>query len=178
LKEGCYPSASDIVAIAAAAAFGRPLVTNVQRGLIAEAIVEQAIGREWRWCSSDYSAWDFERADGARLEVKQAASRQSWHVPNDRPSRISFDIRIRNGRHEGSRWIAGRRRWADIYVFAHHHVTSDTADHRDPVQWVFYVVPTRLLPNQDTIALSRIQALAAPLQFDSLAAVVAASGIA
>lgn len=64
----------EIAAAAADAAFGSPLVTNVHHGLIAEAIVAKALGPTWRWCSSDYSAWDFERTDGVRLEVKQAAA--------------------------------------------------------------------------------------------------------
>lgn len=158
---GCEVSSSDIAAIAAHAAFGRPLITNVHRGLIAEAIVSKALGEEWSWRSADYAGWDFERADGVRLEVKQAASRQSWHGADDQPSRISFDVRERKGRYEGAAWVPGNQRWADVYVFAHHYVADASADHRNASQWAFYVVAARELPNQLTIALSRVRGLAA-----------------
>jgi hypothetical protein len=118
-------SSSDIAARAAQAAFGHRLVTNVHRGLIAEAIVAEALGSSWEWCSADYAPWDFQRMDGLKLEVKQAASRQSWHTAADKPSRIAFDVRARKGRHDGAHWVAEHRRFADVYVFAHHHVTND-----------------------------------------------------
>lgn len=159
MQLGEEDAASEIASIAAHAAFGRPLITNVHRGLIAEAIVSKALGPRWRWCSADYAAWDFERADGWRLEVKQAASRQTWHRAEDRSSRISFDIRERKGRYDGARWLARAARWANLYVFAHHYVIDDP-DHRDPAQWLFYVVAEERLPAQRTIGLSGIQSLA------------------
>ena len=161
-----------IEASAAQAAFGRRLVTNVHRGLVAEAIIAHALGAAWNWCSGDYAAWDFERSDGLRLEVKQTASRQSWHKPGQQSTGLSFDIRERTGRFEGATWIGDQRRWADLYVFAHHHVTNDAADHRDPNQWHFYVVPERALPAQKRITLSRVRRCAEAVTFERLAAVV------
>lgn len=68
----------DVIAKVTASAFGQPLVTNVLRGHVVEAMVALALEPEWRWCSGDYAAWDFERADGLRMEVRQSAYRQSW----------------------------------------------------------------------------------------------------
>ncbi len=167
-------SSSDIAAKAAQAAFGHRLITNVHRGLIAEAIVAEALGTCWEWCSADYAPWDFQRADGLKLEVKQAASRQSWHSATDRSSRISFDIRARKGRYDGSQWVAEHRRFAEVYVFAHHHVTTNEADHRDPAQWLFYVARESTLPDQKQLSLSRVISITQPCTFTDLKAVLAA----
>lgn len=71
------PTVADIQRKVADAAFGRPLITNVMRGQVVEAIVACALEPECRWCAADYSSWDFDRADGVRLEIKQSAARQS-----------------------------------------------------------------------------------------------------
>ncbi|WP_156677946.1 hypothetical protein [Sphingomonas profundi] len=160
----------EIMAAASAAAFGRPLVTNVLRGLVVEAIVAAALCPSWRWCSQDYHAWDFERADGLRLEVKQSAMRQSWE--SIRPSRCAFDIAERTGRWDGAEWIGDRRRWADLYIFALHEVLDASADHRDPQQWSFYVVGASRLPHQQTIGLRGVRRLGEPCRIDDLAKVV------
>ena len=109
------PSIDAIQQRAGEAAFGGPLITNVHRGLIAEAIVAAALEPEWKWCAADYSAWDFERPDGLRLEVKQSAARQSWAL-NDKPSVCSFDIAERSSRWEGPTLITEAGRYANVYV--------------------------------------------------------------
>ena len=161
------PSIADIHRKVSEAAFGRPLITNVLRGQVVEAIVACALEPEWTWCAEDYSSWDFERADGKRLEVKQSAARQSWAV-SDKPSACSFDIGIRKGRWEGPHWISEVGRAADVYIFAHHPIADSTADHRDPNQWQFYVIPTRLLPDTQRLSLSRARSLATASSFGEL----------
>jgi hypothetical protein len=146
------------------------LIVNVLRGLVAEAIVAEALGGNWMWCSTDYSAWDFIRSDGKRLEVKQSAARQSWAADGAKPTNCSFDIAPRQGRFdESSTWVPDHRRWADVYVFSHHAETGAGADHCDPQQWTFYVVRTVDLPQQRAIALSRVRQLAAGCCFADLA---------
>src|SRR5262245_15883209 len=44
-------------------------------------------------------------------------------------------------------WEAQLRQCAHIFVFAWHPVEDETADHRDPNQWEFYVAPTDVLPH-------------------------------
>lgn len=144
------------------AAFGSALVTNNFRGLVAEAIVASALPAGWTWCSADYAAWDFERPDGLRLEVKQSASRQTWAPAGARPSACSFDIRERVGRYEGSEWFAQPGRHAHIYVFGHHPVMDETANHCDALQWQFFVVPTADLPGWKRIGLTNLMRLTHP----------------
>lgn len=168
MKTGA-PSPEDIRRKAAAAAFGKRLITNIHRGLVVEAIVACALEPDWCWCSQDYSSWDFERSDGLRLEVKQSAARQSWAEVSAPPSRCSFDIAARTGRYEsGSRWVGEPGRNAHIYVLAHHPIFDATADHTDSVQWRFYVIPAKLLPATDQIALSRVRSLAEACSFADL----------
>ena len=162
------PSVRYILNKVSETAFGRPLVTNVLRGLVVEAIVAAALEPQWQWCAEDYSSWDFQRGDGLRLEVKQSAARQSWAV-SDKPSQCSFDIAQRKGRWEGPIWIEAPGRAAHLYVFAHHPVADSSADHRDPSQWHFYVVPTRDLPATRRLSLVAAARLTEPVGFGELA---------
>lgn len=158
----------DVIAKVTASAFGQPLVTNVLRGHVVEAMVALALEPEWRWCSGDYAAWDFERADGLRMEVRQSAYRQSWvQAPHLKVSR-GFDIAPRKYAWECANRKELTERAAQVYVFAYHDVRDVTADHREPAQWVFFVVPTSALPDQKSIRLTRLQLLAKPVRLVSL----------
>jgi len=149
-------------------AFGNRLVTNSLRGIVAEAVVASALKQEWLWCSADYAGWDFERSDGIRLEVKQSAARQTWQRSDGRPSVCSFDIRARKGRYEGADWLDEPGRNAHLYVFAHHYVHDDAADHCDPAQWAFYVISTIALPSTHTIGLRALSKLSQPCTYSEL----------
>lgn len=165
------PKIADIQRKVAEAAFGRPLITNVLRGLVVEAIVACALAPRWTWCAKDYSSWDFERTDGMRLEVKQSAARQSWAI-SDKPSACSFDIAMRRRRWEGTGWIDEVGRAAHIYIFAHHPIADISADHRDPSQWQFYVAPTSALPNARRLSLAGVRSLATAKSFAQLSQAV------
>lgn len=159
---------SDVIAKVSEAAFGKPLVTNVLRGQVAEAIIALALEPEWNWCSADYAGWDFERPDGLRLEVKQSAAMQSWS--NCKPSKAIFDVAARTGYWEGgTEWTAKAGRPAHLYVFAHHSIYGDDTDHRDPLQWKFYVVPSRDLPNVKKLGLAAISTLTSAVPIIGLA---------
>lgn len=131
---------------------------------MAEAIIAMLIEPAWRWCSADYAAWDFERHDGVRLEVKQSAARQTWHSAADKPSNCLFDIRARKGRYEGATWFSEPGRHADLYVLAHHGVCDETADQADPQQWRFYVILAAALPDAASISLSKARRLSEELR--------------
>ena len=161
------PSPDEIRARVSARAFGNPIIQNDFRGIVAETIVESALGPTWRCCSADWLGWDFEHLDGTRLEVKQSAARQTWSAPK-RPSPATFDIRTRSGFYLGSDWHPEIGRHAHIYVFAHHPIVEATADHLDPSQWVFYVVPTDRLPQNRTIGLARVRSLSAAGAWEDL----------
>lgn len=166
-------SKDDVIAKVAASAFGQPLLTNELRGHVVEAMIALALEPEWSWCSGDYAAWDFERTDGVRMEIRQSAYRQSWaHAPHVKISR-GFDIAPRKFAWEGAYRKELTERAAQIYVFAYHDVRDDTADQRDPDQWEFYVVPTSALPDQKSIRLTRLQKLAEPVKLSDLVETIA-----
>lgn len=162
-----------VVARATNAAFGRPLVTNVHRSMLVEAMIAEVLEPEWTWCAADYASYDFRHLDGTRLEVKQSAALQTWNADTGRPSKSSFDIAPRTGEYvDGIAWKDGVARNADIYVFAHHPLTDETADHREPDQWLFFVVPEGALPTQRSIVLSGIANMAEPVRLSDLHAKV------
>lgn len=161
----------DIVRKATEVTFDKPLVTNVFRSVLVEAIVAAALP-EWDWCSRDYASWDFRHRDSTRLEVKQSAARQTWFAGQG--SRASWDIRPRTGYWGKFGWVAKQGRHTHVYVFAHHPILSKKADHRDARQWQFYVVETSKLPDQKSISEAGVTGLAEPVGFEGLAARVEA----
>lgn len=161
------PGVADVVARVSDAAFGRPLVTNVLRGHVAEAIVALALEPEWRWCSANYAAWDFER-EGIRLEVKQSAMRQSWAASPTTVARPKFDVRERTGHYDETAWIDAPGRQAHLYIFCLHERSDAGADHRNPAQWTFFVVPTSLLPPVKSVGIASVRRLASGVDFRNL----------
>ena len=164
-------SPSEIVQLAARRAFGSRLVTNSSRGLIAEAIVATVLCPEWLWCSEDYHRCDFTHPSGGQLEVKQSAACQSWK--SKAPTVARWDVRARKGYREGETYVARPGRNAEIYVLAWHPITDrEQADHRDPVQWQFFVVQADALPPVRTLGMAGVAALATPVHVGQLASTV------
>jgi hypothetical protein len=162
------PTIDDVRITASEAAFGRPIVQNNLRALVVEVIVGHALTPCWRWCSEDWYGWDFVHEDGARLEVKQSAARQSWVAPKNSRPKPRFDIRERTGFYDGAIWYEKTGRHANIYIFAYHPIIDDRADHRDARQWRFYVTATTQLPNTKSIGLSAVRALSPELEWGDL----------
>jgi len=162
----------DIISSASSTIFGKPLVTNVYRSVIVEAVISAALSPDWQWCSADYFEYDFVHVDGTRLEVKQSAMKQTWQTMGT--PRPQWDIAERK-----TVWVDNKRldapgRNADLYVFGLHGVTDYTADHRDPAQWSFFVVPTYKLPAAgNKIGLGPVRRLAEPVNVVALAGAVA-----
>lgn len=173
ISPGATVTAATIRAMVCQKAFGRSLIANNMRGLVAEALVASVLESEWRWCSDDWYGWDFDRADGLKLEVKQSAALQTWKLQDGRASACRYDIKARQGRYDGADWYPGKGRNADLFVMAHHFVADDTADHRAPEQWRFFVIAERALPLADSIGLRRLEKLIDACDYDGLAAAVA-----
>jgi hypothetical protein len=162
----------DIADKASDYAFGKRIILNNLRSIVVETIISIVLP-EWKWCGGDWAAWDFEHLDdGTRLEVKQAAAKQTWETT--KPPRPSFDIRPRTGRYEGSKWTrsSAPERFAHIYIFAFHPRDDPGADHRDPSQWEFYVVPTAKLPTKNAFSLVEVRASVNAVSVIELAKVI------
>lgn len=140
---------------------------NVFRSVLVEAMVSTALP-DWRWCSADYAPYDFERDDKVRLEVKQTALKQTWVSKS--PSPPSWDIKPRTGIwRDGATWIPGVGRNADIYVLGLHPVVDQSADHRDPLQWLFYVLAASRLPDTQRLSASKANEISKPVSIGDLA---------
>ncbi|MFZ3485301.1 hypothetical protein [Sphingomonas sp. 3-13AW] len=157
----------EIVLKAVRAAYGSPVVTNVWRGQLVEAMVATALAPEWDWCGADYKSWDFERADGLKLEVKQSSAKQTWKTI--KPSKAIFDVAARSWSYGDDGWSPLSGRAAQLYVLARHEGYDDTTDHRDATQWDFYVIAASDLPvTAKTVSLSRIAQSVEPVRIDGL----------
>ncbi len=166
-------SSIEIEALASKAIFGKPLVTNVYRSVLVEAMVATVLPAGWSWTSADYASCDFTHQDGTRLEVKQSARKQTWS--SVQPSPPSWDIKPRTGF-----WVGGidwhphdtPTRNSDIYLFGLHPLTHAGADHRDPSQWCFFVIPTTRLPAIYRLSEAKARSLADEIGIDQIAQTV------
>ena len=159
--------------------FDREIMNNIHRAEYVECLVANLLGDAWTlpWTEGwDWASWDLRHGSGTTLEIKQSAARQPWHrEANFRPRPPRFDIAARKGYWtRESEWIDEPGRAADLYVFAWHSETDvKLADHRDPEQWAFYVVPTVNLPaGQNSIGLAGIETLTPVVQAEGLAPAV------
>jgi len=142
------------------------LLSNTQRGVIAEFLVAKSLGltnslrREWGW-------YDLETTDGNKIEVKCAAYYQSWK--QERPSDIRFDIAPRklfwDPKTNRSHAYPKPKRPSEVYVFC--LLGSPEETNPDPLcidQWKFFVIDTKslnrgVLPMQRTIGLRPLRNL-------------------
>ena len=111
-----------------------------------------ALGGDGQLVRAGWSGWDLQHQDGARLEVKPSAARQTWTGHGSlkgRATRGSFDIGERKGYwiEGGKQHVAWAGRPADLFVFAWHPVIDlARVDHGDPWPWLFFVMPEHSLP--------------------------------
>ena len=144
---------------------GSDLLSNLQRGVMAEFLVARALGtateprREW-------GSFAVRTREGHGVAVKSAAYWQSWQQPE--PSVIQFDIAPRRWSWDPvtneTETYEPPRRSAKAYVFC---LLGSRADQNpDPLdidQWRFLVLPTSRLdaerPEQKTISLNPLLTL-------------------
>ena len=138
------------------------LVGNAMRGILAEYIVTSAIGVS-NGIRDQWDAYDIETENGIRIEVKSCAYIQSWE--QKKHSSIKFGIRPTRGEDldakERSQLVS---RQADVYIFCLLiHRDQNTLNPLDLDQWMFYVLPTKVLNEsvgaQKSISLSRLERL-------------------
>ena len=156
--------------------YNQPLIGNVERGQYVECMVELALSDQRpQWSlTNTWDPWDLVQTDtGARIEVKNSAAAQTWTAqsPPQTQAVPSFDIAPRSGYFDASGWLPADppARFADVYIFARNDVDDlEEADHRDPDQWTFYVVPELALPPQKSISLNPLRRLSEPVDYEHL----------
>lgn len=126
---------------------GSDLLSNAQRGILAEYIVACDLGVT-DGVRSEWDAFDLETKDGTKVEVKSAAYLQSWH--QNRLSDIGFSVAPSHAWSEqtGS-FEEVKKHQADVYVFCLlAHQDKTTVNPLDLDQWRFFVLPTSRLDQE------------------------------
>jgi hypothetical protein len=145
--------------------FDAPIMQNNLRGLWVEVLVSELLGSDWKHSGNDWAAWDLERCDGLRIEVKQSAAVQSWGPSTSSPR---FSIAASKGYYPDGKTYElnpSHKRFADLYIFAWH----EGYDQRAVSEWRFYVVKADRLPEQQkSIGLAAIKKLSTPVGSEEL----------
>lgn len=140
------------------------LVTNTNRGVLAEFLVSSALGlndhlrEEWGNYDLDYH--------GLKIEVKSAAYLQNWF--QNKPSVIGFDISKKTPWfRETGLYGKERIRSADCYVMCFNpEKKSENFNLLNIDQWLFFVLPTtrieKDIPEKKRISLSELEKIVGP----------------
>jgi len=137
------------------------LIENRNRGILAEFIVQKALGIS---SSSrlEWDSFDLKTDEGIKIEVKSAAYIQAWK--QNKYSSISFGIKPTCMLLENNNFSQVKTRQADIYIFCLlEHKEQATIDPMKLDQWIFYILTTKTLnekfPNQNSISISTIETI-------------------
>ncbi|MDQ2091036.1 hypothetical protein NO357_14115 [Marimonas arenosa] len=127
---------------------------NTIRGLWCEFMLAEALGSECRPTGFAWYPWDLQIGnsrrgfpDRIRIQVKNRARMQSWNMKSGQLSDSSFNLTWRRRPFYFTRDNPGvpcedEGFLCDLYVLCHHRGEDPaTADHREPPQWDFYVLP-------------------------------------
>jgi hypothetical protein len=135
-------------------AFSRPLLDNTLRGVWCEFMLCEALGPECRPVGLAWHPWDLQIGpDSAdvptriRIQVKNSAVLQTWNEAAGKASASIFNLTWRRRPAYFDRSHPGvpceREGFlCDLFILCHHPVADwEVADHRNPSQWRFYVLP-------------------------------------
>ena len=137
------------------------LIENRNRGILAEFIVRQALEIKYP-TRLEWDAFDLKTDDGVKIEVKSAAYIQAWK--QEKYSDIQFGIEPTRVPLADNNYSKEKLRRADIYIFCLlGHKDQTTINPMILDQWIFYVLPTKILnerfPNQKSISLTILKTL-------------------
>jgi hypothetical protein len=150
------------------------LVSNATRGIFAEFIAANAIGKI-SGIRQEWDAFDLKLMDGTKVEVKSTAYHQSW--AQQRYSRPEFAIKTSCGWNAETNMSSSEsKRQADIYVFC--LLKEKDRSQVNPLnlnQWEFFLIEAavlnKLFPTQKKIGLNRLLSIGpVPASYTNLAA--------
>ena len=141
---------------------GSDLISNSQRGILAEFLVAHALGVD-SGVRTEWDAYDLVTNSGIKVEVKASGFIQTWE--QQKLSSVSFDISPKLSWEASTNTSATEAlRPADVYVFAvHAHIDKESIDPLNMNQWEFYVLGTTVLDeacgSQKKVSLGTLQRL-------------------
>ena len=134
--------------------FGQRLIDNSFRGVWTEFMVAEALGEGCVVVSQNWHAWDLQIGKSEdvfpsriRIQVKNTAKLQTWHQFRPKPTECHWVLRMGDKPYYFDLYnpdipCEPYGHLCDAYVLCHHPIEDpQVADHRDPDQWEFYVVP-------------------------------------
>lgn len=131
--------------------FGNPLIDNALRGPFTEYMCAEALGPSCTIVSGGWHAWDLELGSSTaaklRLQVKNTARTQTWHINSRKLSNCQWNLTLRNRPSYFEEYNPGVECeeygfLCDAFILCHHPISEwAVADHRNVHQWDFYVVP-------------------------------------
>ena len=135
------------------------LLSNIQRGVVAEFLVGHALGVVQDSIRTEWDTYDLRTKAGDKIEVKSAAYVQSWY--QKKPSRISWRVKpTRAWDKETNTYEEQSRFQADVYVFCLlGKENMQSVDPLDVSQWRFFVMSRSQLGNTRQIGLSKLKSL-------------------
>lgn len=134
--------------------FGQNLIDNSFRGVWTEFMVAEALGEGCAVVSQNWHPWDLqlgksedEFPERIRIQVKNTARLQTWHQSSSTPGACHWVLRMRPKPSYFDQYnpdipCESYGHLCDVYVLCYHPIDDPrAADHRDPHQWEFYVIP-------------------------------------
>jgi hypothetical protein len=147
-------TADDVKARFFREAFSGRLLDNTLRGLWCEFMMCEALGPECRPVGLAWHPWDLQIGSDSegtperiRIQVKNSAVLQSWNEIEGKASTPLFNLTWRRRPAYFDRTHPGvpceqEGFLCDLFILCHHPAADWTvADHREPAQWRFYLVP-------------------------------------
>lgn len=134
--------------------FSQRLLDNTMRGYWCESMVAEALGPECKIVGAGWHAWDLQIGgdlddfpERIRIQVKNSARLQPWNIKSGKASECQFDLKVRKKPFYFDIYNPGVACedigfLCEIFILCFHDKTNiETADHLDPMQWKFYLVP-------------------------------------
>jgi len=147
------------------------ILSNTDRGVLAEFIVATAIGFD-NPIRNDWDSYDLTADNGRiKIEVKSSAYIQSWE--QSKLSTIIFSIRESGCWDSKTNTYSDSKRHSDLYVFCLlKHKEQETLDPLKLEQWEFYVVKTEILNKYErskvSITLNSLRKLTDAISYSQL----------
>lgn len=160
MEDRLVPTRAEILEMVSRKIYGTNILNNSHRGDVVEMMVLAALEPEFSHVGLGWHPWDLQRGKGAdrvRIQVRQTAAVQMWGKTVTRKLQFGWKPNAPSyfQRDNPDEPIESDGWFCDLFVFGIHDKTGSDADHADPAQWEFMVIPVcDLKPRTASMSLS------------------------
>ncbi len=135
-------------------AFSDRLMDNTMRGFWCEFMLAEALGSTCKPVGLGWHPWDLQIGDDEeaypkrlRIQAKNSARLQPWNRATGKITQSQYSLTWRQRPYYFDRDFPNvpcetEGFMCEVYILCHHPITDlSIADHRDPAQWQFYLLP-------------------------------------